>query len=743
MPFANSGEQLTAELAWLELLLQQRVMQVGARRGADEKFDEFAGMYVSEREIARYAGEVGEAENPPPPRALTDPRALQLGERIARMREELDARAAATADGGIELRLQRLARRFRLSQRELRVLVCCLAPDWELRFQRYFAYLQNDVTRRRPTIQLLGELCIESADAAFAARALFSPEAQLVRERLVTVTGPADLPFPARQPAVAEAVGDYLAGAIRPDPALAGVVSIRQPKSQWPSGKWYDRHRDIIASLVRPLARDGRMPTAYIWGVAGSGRSLVTNTLASLGGVRLMRADCRAWIAAGNFSRETVRLLRRDAIMHGCLIELARCEALLDPAAAEARGAIEAFLTENQAAGIVLTGTTPIDELSAVLVTPLWSFEIPRPDLAERADLWQGELTARGWQADAAFVDALSTGFRFTPKEMRRALDSYDASQTSERADAPDRDTLVRVCRETSRRTIHRFARKIVPRRRWDDLVLPEDSRAQLEEICAGARGRRRVHDEWGFGRKLSLGSGLNVLFAGPSGVGKTMSAEILAGELGLDLFAVDLSCVVSKYIGETEKNLATVFDEAEATNCVLFFDECDALFGKRTEIKDAHDRYANIEVSYLLQRIDQYEGIVILATNLRSNLDAAFTRRLRYAVEFPFPEAQHREQIWRKVFPKEAPVGGDVDMEFLARQFKLTGGSITNIAVNAAFLAASNGGRVGMKQVIHATRRELQKMGKSCTKAEFGRYFPWIRDAGAGGAGQPGGPPK
>jgi SpoVK/Ycf46/Vps4 family AAA+-type ATPase len=362
-------------------------------------------------------------------------------------------------------------------------------------------------------------------------------------------------------------------------------------------------------------------------------------------------------------------------------------------------------------------------------VTPLWSFEIPRPDLTERADLWRGELTARGWQADPAFVDALSAGFRFTPREMQRALAGYAASRNPEDADALDCDSLVRVCRETSRRTIQRFARKIVPRRGWEDLVLPEDSREQLEEICAGARGRRRVHEEWGFGRKLPLRSGLNVLFAGPSGVGKTMSAEILAGELGLDLFAVDLACVVSKYIGETEKNLAMVFDEAEATNCVLFFDECDALFGKRTEIKDAHDRYANIEVSYLLQRIDQFEGIVILATNLRSNLDAAFTRRIRYAVEFPFPEAQHREQIWRKVFPKEAPVSGDVDLEFLARQFKLTGGSITNIALNAAFLAASNGGRVGMKQVIHATRRELQKMGKSCTKAEFGRYFSWVRE--------------
>jgi SpoVK/Ycf46/Vps4 family AAA+-type ATPase len=210
--------------------------------------------------------------------------------------------------------------------------------------------------------------------------------------------------------------------------------------------------------------------------------------------------------------------------------------------------------------------------------------------------------------------------------------------------------------------------------------------------------------------------------------VGKTMSAEIIAGELGLDLFAVDLSCVVSKYIGETEKNLSKVFDEAESTNGVLFFDECDALFGKRTEVKDSHDRYANIEVNYLLQRMDQYDGVVILATNFKSNLDHAFTRRLRYAVEFPFPEPEYRERIWRKVFPGQAPLGDDVDFEFLARQFKLTGGNIKNIALNAAFLAAGNGGRVSMRQVILAARRELQKMGRTCSKSEFGRYYSWVR---------------
>jgi hypothetical protein len=734
VPFASAGEQLAAELGWLELVLRRRAIDVAARRGSDERFDEFAGLYVSEGEIARYAG-----EDAPAAASAPDPRTAALLERIARLRAELDARTQATLRAGLEPRLQRLARRFRLSQPELRVLVCCLAPDWELRFQRYFAYLQNDVTRRRPTIQLLGELCSDDGEGARLVRLILSPDSPLLRERLLTVAQ-AELPFPARQPMVAESVGDFLAGVARPDSRLAGMVTIRRPGGEWPTGRWYERHRDIVARLERPLRRDGRMSTAYVSGVSGAGKGLVVNELAKRAGVSVLRADCRAWVTAGDCTRDTLRSFRRDAVLHGCLIQLARCEALAEPSAAAARAAIDEFLGENPVAGILLTGTAALDEMTTLLSVPLWGFELPKPDLGERADLWQLAFAARALQADAALVDSLSSSFRFTPRDMTRALDSYGAERSADATgDAlprpVDRELLVRSCRDTSRHAIHRFARRIVPRRSWEDLVVPEDSRQQLAEICAGARGRRRVHDEWGFERKLALGAGLNVLFAGPSGVGKTMSAEIVAGELGLDLFAVDLSCVVSKYIGETEKNLALVFDEAESTNCVLFFDECDALFGKRTEIKDAHDRYANIEVNYLLQRVDQYEGIVILATNLRSNLDAAFTRRIRYAVEFPFPEAQHREQIWRRVFPEETPVASDVDMEFLARQFKLTGGSIRNIAVNAAFLAASNGGRVGMKHLIHATRRELQKMGKSCTKTEFGRYFPWVRDAAPAGA--------
>jgi SpoVK/Ycf46/Vps4 family AAA+-type ATPase len=261
----------------------------------------------------------------------------------------------------------------------------------------------------------------------------------------------------------------------------------------------------------------------------------------------------------------------------------------------------------------------------------------------------------------------------------------------------------------------------------WSDLVLPAAQRQQLREVVDHIRFHERVYADWGFGDKHSLGRGNNVLFSGPSGTGKTMAAGIIATELGLDIYKIDLSAVVSKYIGETEKNLSRIFTAAETANAILFFDEADALFGRRSEVKDSHDRYANVEINYLLQRMEEHEGIVILATNLSRNLDDAFLRRIQFAVTFPQPEKEERLLLWRQVFPAQAPLATDLDFDFLARRFKLTGGSIKNIAVGAAYLAQCEGGAIGMRHVVLAAKREFQKMGKICAKAEFGDYYELV----------------
>ena len=260
------------------------------------------------------------------------------------------------------------------------------------------------------------------------------------------------------------------------------------------------------------------------------------------------------------------------------------------------------------------------------------------------------------------------------------------------------------------------LVQKIDGRRGWDELVLPARPQTLLKELASEARYRGQVLGRWGFEKKLTLGKGLTALFSGPPGTGKTMAAQIVASELELDLYRIDLSQVVSKYIGETEKHLRQVFEDAEATRAVLFFDEADALFGKRSDVQDAHDRYANIEVGYLLQKIEEFDGIAILATNFRQNLDDAFIRRMRFIVEFPFPDEAQRAGIWNVTFPPQAPLASDVDFRALARDVRLAGGYIRNIGLTAAFYAAGDGGVICMEHLARAAAREYEKLGRLWT---------------------------
>jgi len=349
-----------------------------------------------------------------------------------------------------------------------------------------------------------------------------------------------------------------------------------------------------------------------------------------------------------------------------------------------------------------------------------------------RRQLWQALSAQDGHRVSPTVdLDALADRFNFTAGKIRNAL--REASQLALLHVRDDGEIatadLYQACRLQSSSKLGALARKITPCYTWQDIILPADRLAQLQELCGHVTYRQRVFEVWGFNRRIVLGRGLSILFVGPSGTGKTMAAEIIAGELGLEIYKIDLSCVVSKYIGETEKNLSHIFQEAEQANSILFFDEADAIFGKRSEVKDSHDRYANIEVNYLLQKMEEHEGIVILASNFQKNIDEAFTRRIRFVVEFPFPDEQYRYRIWKSVFPQDTSLSADIDFDFLAEKFRMAGGSIKNIALSAAFLAADNTGKVMMEHIIRATRREFQKMGRLCVKADFAHYFELVRD--------------
>jgi AAA+ superfamily predicted ATPase len=467
---------------------------------------------------------------------------------------------------------------------------------------------------------------------------------------------------------------------------------------------------EVQQQLARLLSqwRKTAAPPVFLWGRPGAGKHTGAQYLAAALYRPLLSMD------AAHLTRDSWFALRREADLRGALIYLADFDRLDNPAAWWAR------LGE----GVIVSGEEPP---RALLSPPPFAIHFPVPDHEHRLFWWKRTLNGQG---DTLDVTDLASQFRLTPGQIDRAaqMAQQEAWLQHGPVASPTRDNLFAGARGQSNPALSRLALHVKPVYEWDDLVLPPAPLAQLRAIVSQARYTGQVYDSWGFASKLPYGRGLAALFSGPSGTGKTMSASILARTLGLDLYKINLSGVVSKYIGETEKNLDHIFTEAHNANVVLFFDEADALFGKRSEVKDAHDRYANIEVSYLLQRMEEYEGISVLASNFSQNLDEAFTRRMQFVIDFPLPTAADRERIWRNLFPPDAPLAGDVDFGFLAESFELTGGHIKNCVMTAAFAAASQLDTIGMAHLVRAVAIEFNKLGRPLQRADFGDYFEIAR---------------
>jgi hypothetical protein len=590
--------------------------------------------------------------------------------------------------GGLLPALERIARGFGLSRFERDLLVLCAGGDLDAEVAALCARAAGDPARAYPTFSLALATLPEAHWSAL------SPDAPLRRWRLIELAeGPALTAAPLR---IDERVLHCLAGVRQFDERLAALLEVLPPADP--------------ASLV-PSQAEVATQAAAAWQANAA-------TLVQLLGDA---ADCRPVAAAA-------------AAMLGLRIALLPV-ALLPPAPAELDGLLRLWQREavlSAPAVLMLDDEAPGTDGHAVtrvlqrLAGPLLlrareprpvapresvALEVahPRPDEQEAA--WRAAL---GDAAPATLAGELAAQFNLSLPSIRTIVAGARAPEASAE---PLARHVWRLCRARLRTRLDGLAQHIGSHVGWSDLVLPEAQTQTLHTIAAQLRQRARVHEEWGFAAKGRRGLGISALFAGPSGTGKTLAAEVLAGELQLDLYRIDLAAVMSKYIGETEKNLRRVFDAAEESGAVLLFDEADALFGKRSEVKDSHDRYANIEVSYLLQRMEAYRGLAILTTNMKSALDPAFLRRLRFVVTFPFPDQAQRAAIWRQVFPAATPLDG-VDAERLAL-LRLSGGAIRNIAMSAAFLAADRGEPVRMTHLLAATRSEYAKLERPLTQAE------------------------
>jgi AAA+ superfamily predicted ATPase len=596
---------------------------------------------------------------------------LDVSQAVAQAAE---ARAQAAAPAAIDL----LTRYFNLSQFERDVLLLCAGIELDATLVPGLPAITVHWARAHLT------------DPHWSA---FSPVGPLRLWRLVELRDESALGTSAL--AIDERVLHFLAGVNYVDSRLRPLLRASQQ-----AGAILPGHAEVADALLATLqGASAPTPVVQLIGDDTAGHEEVATRIAAAAGLGLHKLRSEDIPTSPAESDALAMLWHREAA-------LLRSALLLQ---VDATSAAPAARFAERTGGLLFTSSPHPLAIDRAHVLG----RIDQPGSAEQRAMWSNALGDRA-EGISYSLDAIAAQFRFDTDTISRIARSIPQGASN---DTALDDRLWLQCREHTRGRLDNLAKRVEPAARWDDLVLPEQAMATLQEISAHLRQRMKVYEEWGFAGTTSRGLGVSVLFSGESGTGKTMAAEVLARELRLDLYRIDLAGLVSKYVGETEKNLRRVFDAAENSGAILLFDEADALFGKRSDAKDSSDRYANLEVSYLLQRMEEYRGLAILTTNLKSTLDPAFMRRLRFVIQFPFPDAKLRERIWRGAFPAGVPLD-DVDPVKLA-QLNVAGGNIRNIALNAAFLAADREVPVGMAHLLRAARSEATKRDRPFSDAE------------------------
>jgi winged helix domain-containing protein/ATPase family protein associated with various cellular activities (AAA) len=713
IPKSTNYEQLTDLLEFLNVCLLREVCR---RSQGQRQLDYLHGLVLSEQEILAILS--GKTDNT----HIGDDE--ELGARLREIEERGFVRRSSHAMGTAHP-LTQISALFQLRHIEEQCLVLCLAPEIDAKYSRVYAFLQDDITKKQPCVDLALKLFCEDMRDRLATRAIFSPRSPLVKNRLINLGEVQDgiVTLLQRPLSLDDRVTAFLVETPQLDGALSQWVEFVPPSDDSIRIDIQAEMKGLADRLLGNCFAGGEAtlrPIIHLYGKFNSGKRLVAEYLGQRMCLPLLVADINRLPLSAGDRVEALWRLGRESLLRPSIVLVENFDVLLQEGR---RGEVEALLDAVQ----------EFSPLTIFSGTDAWKLRKPKslflslvcevPDASSRIVLWKEHLRDNPHGLSTNDLSELASKFSFTGDQIEDAIQfacdqAYWDSQPPRPLTAA---ALHQACRRISTPNLGGLARKVEPHYNWTDIVLPASQLTQLHELSSHVRHTQLVLESWGFARKLPYGRGVTALFNGLSGTGKTMAAGIIGGELGLDLYKIDLSCVVSKYIGETEKNLNRIFAEAEDSSAILFFDEADAVFGKRSEVKDAHDRYANIETAYLLQRIEDYNGVVILATNMKQNMDEAFVRRMRFIIHFPFPNDAERERIWEKAFPDAAPLDPKVDFRWLTRKLKITGGHIKNISVRAAFLASERQGVIDMDCLVEAARRELGKTGKVISLGDFG----------------------
>lgn len=738
--YENSLQHLQEELKRIDLLIFLQIQSLREER-LKAPPNEYMGLFISEEEIDEILEEKNILNRENDSSASSKVATENIDRFLQTLQSDIPQKTTASLDKGIYLPLMHLSYLYNLTPFEIDCILICLAPELDLKYERLYAYLNNDVTKKKATVSLALKLLCQSLEEETESRTFFSAQAPLFKNHLLDFFGEQQdmqSPLIARSLKLDDRIVNFLLEAREIDGRLKRIVTIVEPQERLSELIVAEEVNERVSHLFRRLAKGKGKKTAlphltrsvfYLKGPYNNSQYETASAICKEQDLLLLVVDTESLPVEDISFESALNLILREALFQTAAVYFKSFDQVLEDGD-KSNSKEKLFLKAiNEFHGLTfLEGERDWKPPFQMVPPSFFTLDFPVPPYSIRKDLWESHLKGHHNEKELD-IPALANKFQFTRGQIADAVGTaINHSLSKGSRNSHSMEDIYEGCRLASNQKLSTLARKIEPRYGWTDIVLPEEKHNQLKDISSYVKYRNIVYGDWGFDKKLSLGKGLNALFHGPSGTGKTMAAEVVAKELALDLYKIDLSCVVSKYIGETEKNLNKIFKEAETSNAILFFDEADAIFGKRSEVKDAHDRYANIEVAYLLQKMEEYDGIVILATNLLKNMDDAFVRRIHFSVEFPFPNDESRLRIWKSIFPEEAPRDEDLDYEFLARKFKLSGGNIKNIVLSSAFFAAENSGKIKMKHIIMSTKKEFHKMGKLCMESDFGKYRNLIK---------------
>ncbi|MEM9118715.1 MAG: ATP-binding protein [Cyanobacteria bacterium P01_F01_bin.56] len=675
----TNEDYLAKALAWLRLRLLYQIHTVTDTKPDPDTSGPLDGLFAKRK--------------PPPPEPTPPVSAADLTQAQERMA------AAETAEPPPALTV--LGQRLGLSRFEQQVLLLCAAMELDTRIARLCAQAQDNTNHPYPTFALALSIF---ADPIWDA---LSPERPLRYWRLLEINQPGAQPLTTSALRADERVVNYIKGLNYLDDRLAPLLTplevvnrkVRLPPSQQQSV-------EAVTNYLQQTLHQTQTPVIQLIGTDSQSKQLVAQQAAAQLDLVLYRLAAESLPQQTSEVEQFARLWQRESLLLPILLYLDAHE--VDSGSNDTTAkALYQFL--DRCHGLLFLSSREIQSQLHRANIPL---DIHKPTALEQRSLWEKVLSDKAADLPAQLAGQFDLDM-ITMQQVLRRVQIEKAPN-----DKPLRDRLWEACLATTRPQMDLLAQRLDTKATWDDIVLPQEEAKLLRQIADQIRQRSVVYEDWGFHNRMNRGMGISALFAGESGTGKTMAAEVIANDLALNLYRIDLSAVVSKYIGETEKNLRRLFDAAEDGGAILFFDEADALFGKRSEVKDSHDRYANIEINYLLQRMEAFRGLAILATNMKGSLDHAFVRRLRFIVNFSFPGRKEREVIWQRVFPPETPVEA-LDWRRLAR-LNLTGGNIHNVAINAAFLAAQAKTPVTMPVALAAARTEYRKLGRPINEEDF-----------------------